>query len=612
MGEIVGKVVELLGAPIHWASVGLFTILRYDVVVLLLCLGGVLWCWHFIRRNKQAHFNEAMQALQAREDALSQVAGSGDPVEAQAHFGRDFDTIAEVMARPDRKELSLAWEQFRETFIDENEPVIRTTARSEAYFLHLADDTRVLAWGANIAVALGLTATFLGLIAALTGATDALGGATDGTQTADALRNLLQVTAAKFWMSVTGIICSIWLRRTDRKWHEHLQLKLENLCQLLDRGTQFTPGPKLAAEQLREMKRQTEAFQVLGTDLATAIDNALTNPASPVVSVLGSINASIEQFGKGGFNQISQDLGKALGEHAGREMQELGATLGVMATKFDQLSTGLSDVPATLENTFREMRAQFETEQSETRRRQTEASEQLFGQLGGLAERLEGVTGQFSEDLAERLKETINTAADTSGEALGKAFAEFGTRMSESTDDLVQRLALLASNAEPLSEAMIKAATATTQQAERLEIAGRSTEEAGSKLAAAATELNTVLGPIASAAKSASDAAAAISTALAAHERATEELTGQLIATASSAEDAWSSYQGRFDGVDEALGKTLDNLISATAQHATAVNQQVGVLDHELAKAVSSLKDTLDPLEELAGEISSLLEKLNN
>ena len=61
----------------------------------------------------------------------------------------------------------------------------------------------------------------------------------------------------------------------------------------------------------------------------------------------------------------------------------------------------------------------------------------------------------------------------------------------------------------------------------------------------------------------------------------------------------------------EALGKTLDNLVSATAEHATAVNQQVGVLDMELAKAVSSLKDTLDPLEDLAGEISSLLEKLN-
>ncbi len=607
----MGDIVIWLGAPIHWASQVLFSVLQFDVVVLLVCLIGALWCWYFIRRNQKTHFVEAMDGLQSREEALFRVAAANDPVEAQKRFADDFDAIADVMSRQDRKELAFAWEQFRETFIDEQEPIIRTTARSEAYFLHLADDTRVLAWGANIAVGLGLTATFLGLIAALTGATTALSGATDGTETATALRDLLQVTAAKFWMSVTGIICSLWLRRTDRNWHEQLQQKLENLCQLLDRGTLFTSGPQLAAAQLREMKRQTEAFQVLGTDLAAAVDNALNNRISPVVSVLGNISENIEKFGSGGFNQISQDLGKALGEHAGREMQELGATLGVMATKFDELSTGLTAVPATLENTLREMRSQFETEQDDSRRRHAEASEQLFGQLGGLAERLEGVTGQFSEDLSDRLKATISAAADTSGEALNQAFSKFGEQMSASTDDLVRRLALLASNAEPLSDAMAKAAAATNQQAERLEIAGRSTEEAGGMLKAAANELNTVLGPIASAAKSASDAASAISTALQAHERATEELTGQLIATASSAESAWSSYQGRFDEVDEALGKTLDGLVSATAEHATAVNQQVGVLDLELAKAVSNLKDTLDPLEELAGEISSLLEKLN-
>lgn len=599
-----------VGAPIHWASQALLFVLRYDASVFILCMLGALWCWRFIRKNKIAHFDEAMAGLLSREEALSKVAAAQDPVEAQVRFSENFDEIAEIMAHQDRKELALAWEQFRETFIDENEPTIRTTARAEAYFLHLADDTRVLAWGANIAVGLGLTATFLGLIAALTSAMGVLSGATNGTETSQALEGLLQITAAKFWTSVTGIICSIILRRTDRNWHEQLQQRLDSICQLLDRGTLFTPAQRLAADQLREMKRQTEAFQALGTELATAIDNALTNRMSPVVSVLGSINDSIEQFGKGGFNQISQDLGKALGEHAGREMQELGQTLAVMATKFDALSTGLAGVPSTLENTLREMRQQFESEQEATRLRQTESGNQMSDQLSKLAQRLEGVTAHFSEDLAGKLQKTIEAATDSSGEALGKAFANFGERMSQSTDDLVQRLALLANNAGPLSEAMTRAAEATNQQVDRLELAGRSTEEAGGKLSNAITELNSALAPVAAAAKSVSDAASSISTALKLHEESTEELTGQLIATASSAENAWSSYQGRFDKVDEALGKTLEGLVSATSEHATAVNQQIGVMDSELAKAVSNLRDALEPLEELADEISALLEKL--
>ena len=386
MNGMIDTVLNGVGAPIHWASQALLFVLRYDASVFILCVLGALWCWRFIQRNRVTHFDEAMAGLVSREEALSKVAAAHDPVEAQVRFSEDFDAIAEIMARQDRMELALAWEQFRETFIDENETTIRTTARAEAYFLHLADDTRVLAWGANIAVGLGLTATFLGLIAALTSAMGVLSGATNGTETTQALQGLLQITAAKFWTSVTGIICSIVLRRTDRKWHEQLQHRLETVCQLLDRGTLFTPAQRIAADQLREMKRQTEAFQALGTELATAIDNALTNRMSPVVSVLGSINNSIEQFGKGGFNQISQDLGKALGEHAGREMQELGQTLALMATKFDALSAGLADVPSTLENTLREMRQQFESEQETTRHRQADPAGDRAGRgrRGGL------------------------------------------------------------------------------------------------------------------------------------------------------------------------------------------------------------------------------------
>jgi hypothetical protein len=142
---MVGSIIEGLGAPIHWASQGLLILLQYDASVFVLCLFGAVWCGRFIRRNKIAHFDEAMSGLLSREEALSNIAAAKDPVEAQARFSQDFDAIADVMARQDRKELALAWEQFRETFIDENEATIRTTARAESYFLHLADDTRVLA-----------------------------------------------------------------------------------------------------------------------------------------------------------------------------------------------------------------------------------------------------------------------------------------------------------------------------------------------------------------------------------------------------------------------------------------------------------------------------------
>jgi methyl-accepting chemotaxis protein len=610
--SLIDAVLAGVGAPIHWASQALLFFLQYDASVFVLCAFGAFWCWRFINQNKKLHFDEAMTALQSRGEVLSRISEAADPSAAQERFSEDFEKIAEVMGKQDRKELALAWEQFRETIIDENESTIRTTARAEFYFLHLADDTRVLAWGANIAVAVGLTATFLGLIAALTSAMGTLSGAANGTETTQALQGLLQITAAKFWTSVTGIICSIVLRRTDRKWHDQLQQQLEAISQLLDRGTLYTPSQRIAADQLREMKRQTESFQALGTELATAIDNALNNRMSPVVQALGDISNNIEQFRSGGFDQISQDLGSALREHTGQEMQALAQSLNGMTAKFDTLSSGLANVPQSLETSLREIRQAFDSEQEETRRRQREAGDQMAEQLEKVAEKLEGVTGQFSQDLVEKLTSTIEAAADSSGTVLSDAFARFGEQMSESADELVDRLSLLANNAAPLSEAMARAAEATNKQAKSLEVAGRSTEEAGGKLSAAVTDLNAALAPVATAARSISEAASSISTALKSHETATEELTGQLIATASSAEKAWENYESRFTDVDEALGKTLDGLVSATAEHATAVNQQIGELDNELAKAVSNLRDALEPLEELADEISALLEQLKS
>lgn len=608
---MLSSILELAGLPIHWASTGLLILLKHDASVLFLCLFGAGWCWLFIDRNRRQHLIPALNALNSRQAALEQIASAPDPETAQLSFAETFTQIDEVMANRDRLELALAWEQFRETFISEDEPVIRTTARAEAYFLHLADDTRVLAWGANMAVGLGLTATFLGLIAALTSATDVLSGATSGTDTTVALQGLLKITAAKFWTSVTGIICSVFLRRTDRSWHEQLQSRLEALCQVLDRGTLFTPAQRLANEQLREMKRQTEAFQVLGTELAAAIDNALDNRMSPVVSVLGNINKSIEQFGQGGFDQISRDLGEALSNHAGKEMQQLGATLGLMAGKFEELSTGLADVPATLEKTMADLREKFATEQEAARKQQTEAAEQMSAQLRELAEKLQGVTTGFSEELSTKIQSMITNATDTGGEVLGKAFAKFGEEMSRSADELIGRLSLLAQNAEPLSAAMARAAEAAGTQADRLHEAGQSTEAATAKMTDAVRVLETTLEPVSNAADRVREAADSIRVALAAHERATEEFTGQLIATASAAEGAWSNYQSRFDQVDEALGNTLEGLVSGATEHATALNQQVSELDLHLAKAVGNLRDVLGPLEDLAEEISALLEKLN-
>lgn len=644
---------------------------------LWISLGILLSCAGIIVRNYFRFHLPLKEALKQRAAILGAVLEADDIDAAQQTFADKFYDIDAAMVSRDRGagEIAQAWSEFRETILDETEVPMRATVRADGYFLHLGDDTRILAWWANIFVAIGLTFTFLGIVAALTTTVTALSAASGSANMTPALINLLTITSVKFWTSIAGVLASILLRVFDRRWHAASQRELECIADAIDRGTLFSPPQRIAAEQLRETKEQTAALKSFSHELAVAIGENLERQMQPMVQVLGGIQTSIDDFKSGSFNQIGKELGDALSRNAGAEMTQLGAALTDMTTKLatihtqiegsgqaanDQIAQAARDFAAASEK----MATMFDALHSRidaTGARMTEtaqsasndaveqftrasagiqnAFDQMRGEIADVARRLtagadaaatrnadvlaraadalETATGRAASGMGEAVDAAVARAGEESAKAITSAFAAFGHRFEEASAGLVETLRTTAGRMEALAGGIERSAQASESHAGKVLEASRATESVAGTLTRAANDLQGAATPIRSATEAISTAITRVQEAMTRHgdatgeqQRAMVEIAEKLGATGEAANRAWTSYRDRFEDVDKALAAALDQIKSASGDHAVHLNEQVGRIDNALAGAVDKLSAALEPLTELADQIEDLLGKM--
>lgn len=644
---------------------------------LWISLAILLSCALIIGRNYFRFHRPLKGALKQRVAILGPVLEADDIDAAQRVFAEKFYDIDAGMGSRDRgaAEIGQAWSQFRETILDETEVPMRATVRADGYFLHLGDDTRILAWWANIFVAIGLTFTFLGIVAALTTTVTALSAANGSANMTPALVNLLTITSVKFWTSIAGVFASILLRVFDRRWHAASQRELECIVDAIDRGTLFSPPQRIAAEQLRETKEQTTALKSFSHELAIAIGENLERQMQPMVQVLGGIQASIDDFKSGSFNQIGKELGDALSRNAGAEMAQLGAALTDMTTRLatihqqiegsgqaanDQIAQAARDF-ATASDKMTAMFDALHTRIDATGARLTEtaqtasseaveqfnratsgiqaAFDHMRGEIADIggrltagadaaatrnsevlaraADALEAATGRAAAGMNEAVDAAVAKASEESAKAIASAFASFGTRFEEASAGLVDTLRTTAGRMEALAAGIERSAQASESHAGKLVEAGRAAEGVAGTLNRAANDLQGAATPIRSATEAIGTAVARVQDAMARQSDAASEqqrtvagIAEKLGETSEAANRAWTSYRDRFEAVDTALAAALDQIKSASGDHAAHLNEQVGRIDNALAGAVDKLSAALEPLTELADQIEDLLGKM--
>ena len=536
-------------------------------------------------------------ALRTRLDATADVGAAESEAEAQEAFAAQFETIDDAMMSGGTKltELRHAWIEFGETFIDKNETPLRATTRPEGYFLHLGDDTRVLAWWANIFVALGLTLTFFGIIAALANAVVAISAGGSGMQTA--LINLLAVTGAKFWTSIGGVVGSIILRMVDRHWHSKIQRELETISDRIERGTLFFPPQRFAALQLNELKQQSIALTEFSHQLAASIGDALERNMAPVVaglsgleSALGNhlspltdIRTSIDEFKSGSLNDFGSKLGDAIKENAGTEMK------------------GLAD-----------------------------ALTRMTADLGSVNDRLEGASGQASEQIATAAREF-----STASEAMTRAFADLNgnisamaTRLTDQADQAEQRAVDRVAEDRASYEAM------ATGQRDVMRTMGEEMRAASSAASAEMVRavqeaVREAMGESQIAIRGALDGFAGATSGI---QSAFDQMRGQvaelgerLSGSASDAADrnaevlarAAEALETAASGAQAHMGATLEKAITRSADASSrAISEAFAAFGEKFETAsaglVTTLTSTAGRMETLAGSIARSTEAAND
>ena len=513
---------------------------------------------------------------------------------------------------------------------------MRATSRPEGYFLHLADDTRVLGWWANIFVAAGLTFTFLGIVAALTVAVESLEAVGSGNINQPLIK-LLQMTSVKFWTSIAGVSSSIILRAFDRSWHARTQQALEIICDRLERGTLFSPPQRIAAEQLRELKQQSVALSEFSTKLAVGIGDALERQMQPMISVLGGIQTSIDDFKSGSFNQIGKELGEALSKNAGAEMQQLASALTDMTgnlssihQKLDESGKAANDQIASAARDFALASEQMKTAFGGLNDQIGGMGAKLTSEAEGVADRnavllaaaaeaLEKATSRTSETMGRAIDDALSQASKKSAETMEGAFAEFGKRFGDAGSELVETISTATTQMEKIAASIERSTTAADRHANKLIDAGTAAEGISTALSSAASEFKAATSPIREATASVNTAVTRVQELLAAHgevtgrqSQAMSEISDKLGETAEAATKAWREYRSRFEDVDKALAAALDKIKDASGEHASALNEQTGRIDKALADAVDRLKSALDPLSDLAESMEDLIGRLRD
>lgn len=652
-------VVALFGHPM--AAIG------FSLLILIGAALVIVRNWRRFHRPATAALNERLAALSFIEDAESVD-------ESQSAFVDRFSEVDAAMRSGGRdvEELKLAWTQFRETIVDESERPMRATARAEAYFLHLSDDTRILAWWANIFLALGLALTFLGIVAALTSTADALRqgmGAGNGDLTAPLIQ-LLAITSVKFWTSIAGVLASVILRVFDRRWHAATLRRLEKVAELLDHGTLYSPSQRIAVDQLKELREQSTALRTFSHDLALAIGDNLEKQMQPMISVLGGIQSSIEDFKSGSFNQIGKEFGEALSRQAGTEMAQLGAALTDMTAKLssmhehlegsgraaneqiaaaardfaassdrmNEMFSALSDrvestgtrlndaaegaskaaaeqfaaASAGIQGAFDQMRGEIADYSERLTRGADSAAERNAEVLAKAAAALEGATTRTAEGMGQAIDAAIVRAGEESAKAMTSAFEAFGSRFEEASSGLVETLRSTAGRMEALAAGIERSTSASGEHVGHLTRAGVEAQGMAVALGRAANDIQVAAAPIRSATETIGAAVAQTQNAL--REQAEAALAQQSsIATIADRLSATSDAATEAWAEYRARFEDVDKALGASIEQIrNASGEHATHLNEQIGRMDNALAGAVDRLSAALEPLTELADQIDD
>ncbi|EAQ47302.1 hypothetical protein MED193_18954 [Roseobacter sp. MED193] len=364
-----------------------------------------------------------------------QVRAAKDEFDFATQVNKISQEVKKVRARKGYTHITAAWDEFRETMIEDKsagQPVLRNSVRPSSFFnledLHFGPGFSRYMPGLFVTV--GLFLTFLGLISALqqiTGLSDA-----SPEEMRASLDGLLGAASAKFIMSLTGLLASIIFTIVLRSLTGRVERRIHTLCAELESRLSFISLEGVAMEQLEIARGQKDSFLEIGTTLVAELGSSLKKeiPESISSSISTAMAPLLDKVGKAGADGVGQmvtDLSSRFSDDVGRALSDASAQLSAAGDKIASLSDRM-------DRSSGQMGEEMETSVAKLAR----AAEDLSAGLASAAQTTDGTLNAGAEKLLGIMNETLegirrNTAegADALKEAAADMRASAGTFREE-------------------------------------------------------------------------------------------------------------------------------------------------------------------------------------
>lgn len=399
--EWVLKGASLLKNP---ASPGFVSLLLFVIFV-----GVVWWFW----QSTKAQLN----AIQWLTDLIrGQDEGFSKTIDALTA------TVNSEASTKQREALASAWRNYRQTLVpyEHDDEIIYRSSLRAAQFLspeELGFSAGFWRIVPGLFVSVGLFLTFVGLVAAL----DSMAGESIGSETMAAL---LSIASAKFIMSLTGLLLSIFFTLFLRWRLWRIDNAAHQLCTDIDERLTFISLEELAAEQLSATREQREHFRKIGLELVAELGRPLREelPATISSSISGAIAPLIErvqQTGVENINGMVKDLSTQFSE-------EVGAALATASNRLVEAGDKISELTERMDRSSGQMGAEMESAIA----RLSQAVDDLRSTMKLAAEDAGGAFAQGAEHLLAAMNNTL--------EGIKANTAEGARAMSDAAQAMVE------------------------------------------------------------------------------------------------------------------------------------------------------------------------------
>ncbi|MBF2755205.1 MAG: methyl-accepting chemotaxis protein [Gammaproteobacteria bacterium AqS3] len=426
------------------------------------------------------------KAVKPIRHALSQHVGIND-------FPNHFRSVDNAFKNSEHFERQ--WSEFRETMIepDFNSPGFagkkwyKNPVRPYEYF---SPESTHLPIGfvevtPNLFVGLGLLLTFVGLIAAISETSDVFSPGADNIDSQqEAIGDMLNITATKFYSSFTALFSSLVLNSALTIW-KNWRIKVFNeINDKIELGIRYISPSEMALKQIDEIKEQTKQLETFNTDLRMQLGESIENAARNVTSqiqnasdqqaekmaaqmrdlqrsnadLMEKIGGSIEVAAENVISQIQDASNQQIEKMSDqtRELQESNAdligkigdsiadkladTAGTVASQVQEASImGLNKVGERLERASQALNGLPEKlKESSDRFSQSvkHTVEQINRSLTEFAISLDGVTNDLSKKAGEKIKNEMEDAVDKATEEISTSFRSFSGSVADISENM--------------------------------------------------------------------------------------------------------------------------------------------------------------------------------